>query len=74
MTATAIDNGSPALSTATSAIAFTVGNAQNTPPTVSLTSPTAGQNFPTGTAVSLTATASDPDPDTLTFALSPRGA
>lgn len=34
---------------------------QNQPPTVSLTSPTAGQSFPSGTAVSLSATASDPD-------------
>jgi endoglucanase len=33
---------------------------QNTPPTVSLTSPTASQSFPAGTAVSLSATASDP--------------
>jgi len=57
--ATAFDNGSPALSTSTSAISFTVGGG-NTPPTVSLTSPTASQMFPAGATVPLTATASDP--------------
>ena len=64
VTATAFDNGSPALSTATSAVTFTVGGGGNppgnTPPTVSLTSPTASQAFTAGTAVSLAATASDP--------------
>jgi aryl-phospho-beta-D-glucosidase BglC (GH1 family) len=33
---------------------------QNTPPTVSLTAPTSGQSFPAGSAVTLSATASDP--------------
>jgi len=60
-TATAFDNGSPALSTATSAVAFTVaGGGGNTPPAVSLTSPTAGQTFASGATVPLAATASDP--------------
>jgi hypothetical protein len=60
-TATAVDNGSPALSTATAAVAFTVGSSnQNTPPAVSLTSPTASQTFAAGAAVPLSATASDP--------------
>jgi aryl-phospho-beta-D-glucosidase BglC (GH1 family) len=36
------------------------GGNQNTPPTVSLTSPTASQTFAAGAAVPLTATASDP--------------
>jgi hypothetical protein len=59
--ATAVDNGSPALSTSTSAVTFTVGGGnQNTPPTVSLTSPSASQTFPSGAAVPLAATASDP--------------
>jgi hypothetical protein len=60
--ATAFDNGSPALSTPTSAVSFTVGSGgtQNTPPAVSLTSPTASQTFASGAAVPLAATASDP--------------
>ena len=36
------------------------GGTQNTPPTVSLTSPTSGQSFAPGAAVALSATASDP--------------
>lgn len=52
------DAGSPVLSTTTSAISFTV-TAGNTAPTVSLTSPTAGQNFAAGAAISLAATATD---------------
>ncbi|HEY6927401.1 MAG TPA: cellulase family glycosylhydrolase [Steroidobacteraceae bacterium] len=62
VTATAFDNGTPALSTATSAVAFTVGGGgnQNTPPSVSLTSPTASQAFAAGATVPLSATASDP--------------
>jgi endoglucanase len=59
-TATAVDNGSPALSTTTSTVTFTVGAGGNTPPQVSVTSPTANQSFPSGTAVTLAATASDP--------------
>jgi aryl-phospho-beta-D-glucosidase BglC (GH1 family) len=60
VTATAVDNGSPALSTTTAAVTFTVGGGGNTPPTVSLTSPTANQNFAANTAIPLAATASDP--------------
>ncbi len=60
VTATAVDNGNPALSTTTPARAFTVGGGGNTPPTVSLTSPTANQSFTAGAAVPLAATASDP--------------
>jgi aryl-phospho-beta-D-glucosidase BglC (GH1 family) len=59
VTATAVDNGTPALSTTTAAVTFTVGSA-NTPPTVSLTSPTPNQNFPSNTTIPLAATASDP--------------
>jgi endoglucanase len=60
-TATAVDNGSPALSTTSTAVAFTLGTATNNPPTVSLTAPTAGQAFPAGTtSVNLAATAADP--------------
>src|SRR5688572_2871109 len=59
-TATAVDNGSPALSTTTAAVTFTVGSGGNTPPQVSLTSPTANQSFTSGAAVPLAATASDP--------------
>ena len=40
--------------------ACTTGGTGNTPPTVSLTSPTSGQSFPAGSAVQLAATASDP--------------
>lgn len=36
------------------------GGTGNTPPTVSLTSPTSGQSFPAGSSVQLAATASDP--------------
>ena len=61
VTATAVDNGSPALSTTSSAVAFTIGATGNTAPTVSLTAPTNAQVFPTGTtSVTLSATASDP--------------
>src|SRR5688572_20585319 len=60
VTATAVDNGSPALSTTTAAVTFTVGSGGNTPPQVSLTSPTANQSFTSGAAVPLAATASDP--------------
>jgi hypothetical protein len=59
VTATAVDNGSPALSTTTAAVTFTVGTA-NTAPQVTLTSPTANQSFPPASAVTLAATASDP--------------
>lgn len=61
--ATAFDNGSPSLSTATTAVPFTIsGGSINTPPTVTLTAPTNNQVFPTGTtAVMLSATAADPD-------------
>jgi endoglucanase len=58
-TATATDNGNPALSTTSTTITFTVGGGSNTAPTVSLTSPTANQNFASGAAVPLAATASD---------------
>ena len=59
--ATAVDNGTPALS-ASSSVTFTVqGGGGNTPPVVNLTAPTSGQVFPAGTTtVNLTATASDP--------------
>jgi aryl-phospho-beta-D-glucosidase BglC (GH1 family) len=40
--------------------ACTIGNTGNTAPTVSLTSPTANQNFAAGAAVPLAATAGDP--------------
>ena len=59
VTATAVDNGNPALSTTSTAVSFSVGGGGNTPPTVSLTSPTAGQAFSAGAAVPLAATASD---------------
>ena len=59
VTATAVDNGSPALSTTTPAVTFTVGGG-NTAPTVSLTSPTTNQSFTAGAAVPMAATASDP--------------
>ena len=51
VTATAVDNGNPALSTTSSAVTFTVGVGGNTAPQVSLTSPTVNQSFPSGTAV-----------------------
>src|SRR5688500_14366419 len=59
--ATAVDNGTPALS-ASHSVTFTVqGGGSNTPPTVSLSTPTSGQIFPTGTtSVTLSATATDP--------------
>jgi endoglucanase len=61
VTATAVDNGSPALSTTSTAVAFTIGSTGNTAPTVSLTAPTSGQAFPAGTtSVNLAATAADP--------------
>ncbi len=40
--------------------ACTGGGTSNTPPTISLTSPTSGQTFPAGSTVTLAATASDP--------------
>ncbi len=40
--------------------ACTGGGTGNTPPTISLTSPTSGQTFPAGSAVTLAANASDP--------------
>jgi endoglucanase len=61
VTATAVDNGSPALSTTTAALPFTIGSTGNTAPTVALTAPTNAQVFPVGTtSVPLAATASDP--------------
>jgi len=60
VTATAVDNGTPALSTTTAAVTFTVGGGGNTAPQVTLTTPTPNQNFASGAAVSLAATASDP--------------
>jgi hypothetical protein len=60
VTATAVDNGNPALSTTSASVTFTVGAGGNTAPQVALTSPTANQNFAAGTAVPLAATASDP--------------
>jgi endoglucanase len=60
VTATAVDNGSPALSTTSAAVTFTVGAGGNTPPTVSVTSPTANQTFTAGAAIPLAATAADP--------------
>jgi hypothetical protein len=60
VTATAVDNGSPALSTTTAATSFSITGTANTAPQVSVTSPTANQNFASGAAVSLAATASDP--------------
>ena len=41
-------------------VACNGGGPQNTPPAVSLTSPTSGQSFPAGSSVTLNATASDP--------------
>lgn len=58
-TATATDNGNPALSTTSTSVSFTVGAGGNTAPTVSLTSPTANQNFAAGASVPLAATATD---------------
>lgn len=40
-------------------VACTGGGTGNTPPTISLTSPTSGQSFPAGSSVQLAATASD---------------
>ena len=57
--ATAVDNGTPAL-TAVHSVNFTIGGGGNVAPQVSLTSPTANQNFASGAAVPLAATASDP--------------
>jgi endoglucanase len=60
VTATAVDNGTPALSTVASHT-FTIASSGNTPPTVSITAPTANQVFPAGTtSVNLAANASDP--------------
>ncbi|MES1262930.1 MAG: Ig-like domain-containing protein, partial [Peristeroidobacter soli] len=59
VTATAVDNGSPALSTVSTAVAFTIASTGNTAPTVSLTAPTSGQSFAAGAAVTLSATAAD---------------
>ena len=56
-TATATDNGGA--STTSSTVTFTVGGGGNPAPTVALTSPTANQNFASGAAVPLAATASD---------------
>jgi aryl-phospho-beta-D-glucosidase BglC (GH1 family) len=58
--ATAFDNGNPVLSTSTAAVPFSISSTSNTAPTVSLTSPTSGQSFPAGSAVTLAANASDP--------------
>jgi len=60
VTATAVDNGSPALSTVSTAVTFSIGTTGNTAPTVTLTAPTSGQSFPAGSAVTLSANASDP--------------
>jgi endoglucanase len=59
VTATAVDNGSPALSTV-STVSFSISSTGNTAPTVTLTAPTSGQSFPAGSAVTLSANASDP--------------
>jgi endoglucanase len=61
-TATAVDNGSPALSTTSTAVPFVIQTSGgNTPPTASLTAPTNNQSFPVGTtSVALSANASDP--------------
>ena len=56
VTATAVDNGTPALSTTSAAVTFTVGGGGNTAPTASVTSPTANQNFAANTAIPLAAT------------------
>jgi hypothetical protein len=58
-TATAFDNGTPALS-ASQSVTFNIGGGTNTLPTVNLTAPTSGQVFPSGTSVNLAATATDP--------------
>ncbi|HEY5806786.1 MAG TPA: glycoside hydrolase family 6 protein, partial [Povalibacter sp.] len=59
--ATAFDNGSPALSASSTSVPFTIQGSSNTPPTVTLTTPTSGQSFASGTtSVTLAATASDP--------------
>jgi len=59
VTATAVDNGSPALSTTSTAVAFSIGSTGNTAPVVTVTSPTAGQVFASGAAVTHAATATD---------------
>ena len=59
VTATAVDNGSPALSTTSTAVAFSIGTTGNTAPVVTVTSPTAGQVFASGATVALAATATD---------------
>jgi aryl-phospho-beta-D-glucosidase BglC (GH1 family) len=57
--ATAVDNGTPALSTASASVAFTVGST-NTPPQVTATSPAAGASFAAGAAITFSGTATDP--------------
>jgi endoglucanase len=59
VTATAVDNGTPALSTTSTAVAFSIGTTGNTAPVVTVTSPTAGQAFAAGATVPLAATATD---------------
>ncbi|HEU5135915.1 MAG TPA: Ig-like domain-containing protein [Steroidobacteraceae bacterium] len=60
VTATAVDNGTPAASTTSTAVAFSIGTTSNPPPVVNLTAPTSGQAFPAGTTtVNLAATATD---------------
>lgn len=58
--ATFTTTNGPPTSFALNGTACTGGGTGNTPPTVSLTTPTPNQSFPAGSSVSLAATASDP--------------
>ena len=58
--ATAFDNGSPVLSTVTATVPFTIGHGNAAAARARSLSPTSGQTFPAGSAVTLSATASDP--------------
>jgi hypothetical protein len=59
LTATATDNKGG--TTTSAAVSVTSNSADNQPPTVSISSPAAGTNFAVGQAVTIAATASDPD-------------
>jgi hypothetical protein len=59
LTATATDNKGG--TTTSAAVSVTSNDVNNQPPTVAISSPAAGSNFAVGQAVTLAATASDPD-------------
>lgn len=61
LTAKAFDNGSPVLSTVSTAVNYTVTSSGNQPPVVSITSPTTNQSFQVNSVITITASASDPD-------------